>query len=230
MDIPDAVRTLDSDLRAIVGDRLRSLVVYNAIAGDDRISTLAVVDGLSADDLRASVGRVAAWDDAGLGTPLLVAAQEFERSLDAFPFEFGGILADYVLVSGSDPFAGLRVDPAHLRHACEVQARSQLLHLREGFLETRGRGDALAELLLRSAPPLVALVQSVARLEGTAAFGGEAAVIVEQRIGVPAGSLARIVQLSGRKDLSSDDARQLFPGYLDAVQRLTAYVDRWRAS
>ena len=67
MDIPDAVRTLDRDLRAIVGDRLRSLVVYNAIAGDDRISTLAVVDGLSADDLRASVGRVAAWDDAGLG-------------------------------------------------------------------------------------------------------------------------------------------------------------------
>ena len=229
MDIPDAVRTLDRDLRAIVGDRLRSLVVYNAIAGDDRISTLAVVDGLSADDLRASVGRVAAWDDAGLGTPLLVAAHEFERSLDAFPFEFGGILADYVLVSGSDPFAGLRVDPAHLRHACEVQARSQLLHLREGFLETRGRGDALAELLLRSAPPLVALVQSVARLEGTAAVGGAAAAIVEQRVGVPAGSLARIVQLSGRKELSSDDARQLFPGYLDAVQRLTAYVDRWRA-
>ena len=230
MDIPDAVRTLDRDLRAIVGDRLRSLVVYNAIAGDDRISTLAVVDGLSADDLRASVGQVAAWDDAGLGTPLLVAAQEFERSLDAFPFEFGGILADYVLVSGSDPFAGLRVDPAHLRHACEVQARSQLLHLREGFLETRGRGDALAELLLRSAPPLVALLQSVARLEGTAAVGGEAAAIVEQKAGVPAGSLARIVPLSGRKELSSDDARRLFPGYLDAVQRLTAYIDHWRAA
>jgi hypothetical protein len=230
MDIPDAVQALERDLRAIFGDRLRSLVVYAAVGGDDRTSTLAVVDGLSADDLRACVGQVAAWDDAGLGTPLLVATHEFERSLDAFPFEFGAILADHAVVSGADPFTGLRVDPAHLRQACEVQVRSHLLHLREGFLETRGRGDALAELVLRSAAPLVALLQSVARLEGMQAPGAAAAALVEQRTGVPSGSLARIAQLTGRKDLSSDEARGLFPGYLDAVQRLTAFVDSWRAA
>jgi hypothetical protein len=228
MEIPDAVHALDRDLRAIFGDRLRSLVVYAAIGGDDWTSTLAVVDGLSADDLRACVGRVAAWDDDGLGTPLFVATHEFERSLDAFPFEFGAILADHAVVSGADPFAGLRVDPAYLRQACEVQVRSHLLHLREGFLETRGRGDALAELVLRSAAPLVALLQSVARLEGMTA-AGEAAALVEQKAGVPAGSLARVAQLTGRRDLSSDAARRLFPGYLDAVQRLTAFVDSWKA-
>jgi hypothetical protein len=103
-----------------------------------------------------------------------------------------------------------------------------LLHLREGFLETRGRGDALAELVLRSAAPLVALLQSVARLEGMTA-AGEAAALVEQKAGVPAGSLARVAQLTGRRDLSSDAARRLFPGYLDAVQRLTAFVDSWKA-
>jgi hypothetical protein len=230
MDIPDAVQALDRDLRAIFGDRLRSLVVYAAIAGDDRTSTLAVVDGLSGEDLHACVGQVDAWDDAGLGTPLFVATHEFERSLDAFPFEFGAILADHAVVSGADPFAGLRVDPAHLRQACEVQARSHLLHLREGFLETRGRGDALAELLLRSAAPLVALLQSVARLEGMTAAGHTAAALVEQRTGVPSGTLARIAQLTGSKDLSSDEARRLFPGYLDAVQRLTAFVDSWRSA
>jgi hypothetical protein len=230
MDIPDAVQALDRDLRAIFGDRLRSLVVYAAIAGDDRTSTLAVVDGLSADDLRACVGQVAAWDDAGLGTPLFVATHEFERSLDAFPFEFGAILADHAVISGADPFTGLRVDPAYLRQACEVQARSHLLHLREGFLETRGRGDALAELLLRSAAPLVALLQSVARLEGMAAAGDTAAALVEQRTGVPSGSLAGIALLTRRQDLSSDEARRLFPGYLDAVQRLTAFVDSWRSA
>src|SRR6185436_9820711 len=107
----------------------------------------------------------AGWQDAGLNTPLLVAEEEFGRSLDAFPFEFGGILADHVLVSGVDPFQGLRVDPADLRRACEVQARSHLLHLREGYLETQGRSDAIAELLSRSAAPLAALVKSVARLQ-----------------------------------------------------------------
>ena len=230
MEIPDAVHALDRDLRSIFGDRLRSLVAYAGIAGDDRASTLAVVEGLSADDLRACVGRVAAWDDAGLGTPLFVAAHEFERSLDVFPFEFGAILADHAVVSGADPFVGLRVEPSHLRQACEVQVRSHLLHLREGFLETRGRSDALAELLLRSAPPLVALLRSVARLEDRIATNPDAPAIVEQKVGAPPGSLAQITRLVGRKDLSSDDARRLFPPYLDAVQRLTAYVDRWRSA
>ena len=230
MEIPDAVHALDRDLRSIFGDRLRSLVAYEGIAGDDRTSTLAVVDGLSADDLRACVGRVDAWDDAGLGTPLFVAAHEFERSLDAFPFEFGAILADHAVVSGVDPFVGLRVEPSHLRHACEVQARSHLLHLREGFLETRGRSDSLAELLLRSASPLVALVRSVVRLEDGIGTNPDAAAIVERKVGVPPGSLAQITRLVGRRDLSSDEARRLFPPYLDAVQRLTAYVDRWRSA
>jgi hypothetical protein len=226
MRIPDAVHVLKRDLQAIFGDRLRSFVVYDAVTDHDRTSTMAVVDGLSADDLYSCVGRVAEWDDAGLDTPLLVAAHEFGRSLDAFPFEFGAILADHVVIAGTDPFAGLQVDRAHLRHACEVQARSHLLHLREGFLETRGRGDLLAELLLRSAGPLSALLKSVARLEGEAA-PDSAAALVERKLGVPEGSLARIVGLTGRAELSSDEARRLFPGYLEAVQKLTTYVDAW---
>jgi hypothetical protein len=225
MHIPDAVHALGRDLKAIFGDRLRSFVAYDAVA-DDRTSTLAVVDDLSADDLYACVERVAEWDDAGLETPLLLAAHEFGRSLDAFPFEFGAILADHVLITGSDPFAGLQVDRAHLRQACEVQARSQLLHLREGFLETRGRGDLLADLLLRSAAPLTALLKSVARLDdGTGR--DSAATLLERKLGVPEGSLARIVGLTRRAELPSDEARRLFPGYLDAVQKLTAYVDAW---
>jgi hypothetical protein len=231
MQIPDAARTLERDLRAIFGERLRSLSVYRPIAGDDRTPTLAIVEGLSAADLRACADRVAAWDDAGLDTPLFVAAREFERSLDAFPFEFGAILADHAVVAGPDPFAGLSVDPGHLRHACEIQARSHLLHLREGYVETRGRGDALADLLLRSAAPIAALLQSVARLQGhDATDAGTAARAIERDLGLTDHSLAAIAKLSGSRQLTVDDARRLFPPYLDAVERLTAYIDRWSAA
>ena len=134
-------------------------------------AALAIIARLGADDLRNCAGRVATWHESGLATPLLVAEEEFDRSLDAFPFEFGAILAEHVVVSGIDPFAGLHVDPADLRRASEIQARSHLLHLREGYLETHGRSDAVADLIVRSAPSLAALVTSVARLHGIAADG-----------------------------------------------------------
>ena len=51
---------------------------------------------------------------------------------------------------------------------------------------------------------------------------------VERALGVPAGTLTDIVSRSGGP-LSSDDARRIFPGYLDAVERLTHYIDRWSA-
>ena len=240
-DLPAPVQMIERDLRGVFGGRLRSLVVYGLRGqerrhGDDAHArgappthTLAVGDELTADDLRACAARVASWHDAGLATPLLVSSHEFGRSLDAFPFEFGDILSDHQVVAGANPFEGLRIDAADLRRASEVQARGHLLHLREGYLEARGRADALAELVVHSAPAFAALVTSVARLEGrTPGDGAAAARAVEHVLGVEPGTATDIVALIGVHEISSARAERLFPPYLDAVERLVNYVDRWR--
>ena len=230
MNVPDRVRALERDLREIFGSRLESLVVYASPAAGADTPTLALVDLVSADDLRACAGRVATWHEAGLATPLVLAAREFGRSLDTFPFEFGAILAEHAVVCGHDPFAGLQVDPAHLRHACEVQARSHLLHLREGYIETQGRADALAELLGRSAAPLAALLVSVARLHDVPATTPEAAAReVEKALELPTGSLARVAALASGLPAPADELKQLFPDHLAAIEQLTAYIDQWIA-
>jgi len=203
------VRVLERDLRAIFGDRLQSLSTYA-----HGTHTLVIVDRLSADDLRACAARTAAWHDARLATPLVLGADEFESSLDAFPLEFGAILADHRVVAGRAPFDSLTVDPADVRRAIEVQARSQLIHLREGYLETRGRSDALSLLIVDSAPGFRALVDSVRRLDPT--FD-------------PGVAGKEIAALAGAHDLASPDAERLFPGYLEAVERLVKHVDRWTA-
>jgi len=240
MPIPEAVQTLERDLRGIFGSRLQSLVIYGqhapAAPGDGHhghdgppTPTLAVVESMTHDDLRAAARRVAAWHDAGLATPLLIAAREFERSLDAFPLEFGAILADHVVVAGNNPFASLAVDAADVRRACEVQARSHLLHLREGFLETRGRADALSDLIVQSAGAFAALVASVARLEGHAGGDPDAAARhVERMLGLP-GAVIEITKLAGVKEITSAEAERLFPPYLGAVERLVSHVDGWSA-
>jgi hypothetical protein len=244
MAIPDAVGTMEQQLRGIFGTRLQSLVLYghraherqqaqreheHAAHGRDAapLRTLAVVDTMTPDDLRACAKCVDAWHDAGLATPLLVAARELEHSLDAFPLEFGAILADHTVVSGGDPFASLTIDAADVRRACEVQARSHLLHLREGFLETRGRSDALADLILQSAAAFAALVASIARLEGHASDDRAAAARHVERILNAPGAVTDVTKLAGLHEITSGDAERLFPPYLDAVDRLVGYVDGW---
>lgn len=246
MHIPDAVTALERDLRGIFGQRLQSMVVYGLRARDARrdaegshaadgsqhaplTHTLAVVDALSTEDLRACTGHIERWQGHGLDTPLLVTSHEFGRSLDVFPFEFGAILADHMLVSGSDPFDGLSVEPADQRRACEVQARGHLLHLREAFLETRGHGDALAVLIVESAPAFAALLTSVAHLDGVEIRDAAAAARhVERRLELTSGAATAVVALVGVGEIASAEAERMFPPYLDIVERLVRYIDLWK--
>ena len=218
------LQTLESDLRGIFSARFQSLVHYGAHSlapSHDHghghhepalVHTLAVVESLTSDDLRECAKRITSWHDAGLATPLILPTVELAQSLDVFPFEYSAILADHVLVAGTNPFAGVRIEPSDLRWACEVQARSHLLHLRQGYVEARGRSDALSVLIVRSAPAWASLLQNVARLENK-----EAAV-------------DDVSKLVGVKEISNDDAVRLFPSYLDAAERLTTEVDGWKVS
>lgn len=207
----EAVHELDRDLRTIFSGGVTSVVTYGAGA-DGPVATLAIVNKVGAGELRYCAERTPAWHSRGLATPLILQADEFARSLDAFPFEFGAILETYEVVSGPDPFAGLRVDPADLRRACEVQARSHLLHLREGFMETQGRNDYLADLIVRSAPALAALLSHVSRMDGAPQ---------------PGAMLARVAQLSAGGTISSDEARTVLPEYLAALEVLVNALDQW---
>lgn len=229
MAVPDSVRTLASDLREIFGSRFLSLVTYHPVLRGPGalLHTLATVQDLLPDDLRRCADRVAVWHDKGLATPLLLPGPEFGRSLDAFPLEFGAILADHEVVVGSDPFGDLSVDDADIRRACEVQVRSLLLHLREGYVEARGRGAALGELLTDSVAPLAGLVTSIARLLGEPSRDATtSAATVERMAHLVPGSLVGPLQ---HAPLSGEQARQLFPPYLSAIDQLTRHVDTWLA-
>jgi len=234
-DVRRAAEGLADDFRAIVAKRLQAVVVFGPHAADDEgaskddpIRTLVVVQALGFADLDACARRMAAWARRGLATPLVIASDEFARSLDAFPIEFGAILAHHTVVAGVSPFEGLAVRTDDLRRACEVQARSHLLHLREGYLETGGDPAAIHSLVARSAAPLMALLVNVARIDGVpATTPGALAAYAERTVG-GATTLGDVLGMANTQ-LAADAAR-LYPSYLDAVERLAAYVDRWGAS
>jgi hypothetical protein len=81
MAIPDAARLVDRELREIFGSRLQSLIVYGAPSGEHAkpgahghtetpTRTMAVVERMTREDLRACAGRIAGWHAHGLARRL----------------------------------------------------------------------------------------------------------------------------------------------------------------
>ena len=238
----EAVDTLLADLRAVFDSRLRSLVVYEAhgtlgdapapegveLRHEDQVHTLVVVDGLSYADLARLAPLAAAWAKRGLAVPLVLGPNELGRSLDAFPLEFGQMIARHVVVAGEDPFVGLVVADADLRRACEAQARSHLLHLREGFIQSAGDPESLARLVSASAAPLRALLVNIAQLQGVNARTPDALLrFAEEHLETPAESIRPVLSLKGSETVRALEVGAFFPGHLKAVERVVALVDEW---
>ncbi len=230
------------DLLQIFGPRLRSLVAYQSHFGvetagpgtgpggeDEHAHAMVLVETLAYADLVACAGRTADWLRLGVGTPLFLTREEFERSLDAFPLEFSAIAAHHLLVAGSDPFAAVTIDRDDVRRACETQAKSHLLHLREGFLEVRGEPAGVARLIAASVPSFRTLLLNLARLESAPARSREAlAEHGSALLGVPKALLDQVRASRRPEDVDRTDTLRIYTAYLDAVERLARLVDGWR--
>ena len=155
--------------------------------------TLAIVESLTHDDLRAArrtrrgVARCRAGDAAAVrGARVRAIARRVPARVRRHPRR------PRRWCRAAIPSRRCR-RAADLRRACEVQARSHLLHLREGYLETRGRADALSDLIVRVGRRIRGARREhrAARRHGTT-IGAAAARHVE-----------RIARIAGRDDRRS---------------------------
>jgi len=170
------------------------------------------------------------WQRERIGTPLLLPEDEFRRSLDAFPLEYGEIQRAHELLFGANPFDGITIDHADLRRACETQIKSHLVHLREGFIEAGGTPRAVTELVTASAPAFGSLLRNIARLNGSGARDRATATRDGARLAqLPDSVVTDILSLERPSAMPTTDAAKLFPEYLAAVEQLARFVDTWRA-
>jgi hypothetical protein len=222
-----ALEGLTADLRQVFGTRLRTLVAYglDAPSNPPALHGLALVDRLTFEDLASLVPMVNGWRRRGLAVPLVLETEEFRRTLDVFPLEYGEIISNHVTIAG-DGLETVSVAHEDTRRACEHRAKSQLIHLREGYLETGGDGRAVSRLIAASAASLHALLINIGRLNGDA--GDDAALMAERQIGIPA-DLVRDIEAAGRGTQSTiADPTALLKRYIDVLEQVWEYVDTWR--
>jgi hypothetical protein len=232
-----AGEVLAADLRRVFGERLRSLVAYGVVETntqdpDGLLRTLALLTEYGFDDLRKCAPLAYAWRRVGLAVPLLLTRHEFTRTLDVFPLEYGSIIANHILLAGEEPFTDTQVSAADRRRGCEHQAKSHLVHLREGFLETGGDSRDVSALIAASAPAfralLVNLVQFDAdRAEAPFVDDHELAAITQEIIGIPAPLVTEILSSPVAASTIADPTA-LLARYIEASERIWLHVDRHR--
>ena len=212
---------LADDLRAIFGDRFVALVAY------DYRRSVVFARSIAVQDLAAAARHADGWASRlTLEVPLMLTPDEFRRSLDTFPVEYGAILRRHVVIAGTPPFEGVSVAEADLRRALEVLAKGHVLHLRAGAINTGGRAARGRDLIAASIDPFRAILASAARLHGQeletddelAAFAGTA-------LDIPADTVRGILAIDDAGDF---DPSAVMPPYLDAAERVWAALDKWR--
>jgi len=226
-----ALETLAADLRRIFGNRLHSVCAYGTIDEGADIRSIALVDRLAFEDLAACAPLARRWDAQALAVPLILERDEFTRTLDVFPLEYGEIIASHVPVFGDDPFEGLSVLAADMRRACELQAKSHLIHLREGFLETGGDPRAVGRLIGASAEGFRRLLLNISTLVAPASIDaahGDLAMAAEEHIGVPADLTRDVLAASGGGPSTITDPTALLARYIAGVERVWEFLDAWK--
>ena len=230
-----ALETLVTDLERVFGTRLRSVVAYGleVASTDGELRTLAMLDGLSADDLHQLAPTIRSWQRLGLAVPLLLTPHEFLRTLDVFPLEYGNIIDTHVVVRGQNPFANVQVPESDRRRGCELEAKSHLIHLREGFLEAEGNASQVSRLIVRSAPAFRTILSNIIRLErgsdpAPRLDDHELAAAAEGIMGVPAALVIEVLSSASGLSAAADPAA-LFARYVESSERVWHYVDGWRS-
>jgi len=217
------------DLQHIFGERLLAMVGYGH-HGAGHAPSLALVRSITGDDLDRCASHAASWHRAGCATPLLLTQDEFAGSLDAFPIEYGEIMATHHVIFGANPFAGLTIRPEDLRRACEIQVKSHLVHLRENYIESRGNQADVRALVAEGAPAFRVLLRRLAHLDGAAAeTDADLSSFASRRPGLDPRVVGDVLAIAKNPEGSGVDAMRVYGGYVAAVEQLWRFIDRWKA-
>jgi hypothetical protein len=158
-------------LEAAFGDELVAVLLYGSAArGDYRegvsdLNLLVVLRSTEAATLRRGSALAREWAQAGNPPPLVLGETEWRKSADVFPIEYTDIRDAHLVLHGTDPFAGLRIEWSDLRLQCEHELKSKQIRLREHFLLAEA-GEELGKLLVQSFPTFLTLFRAGLRLAG----------------------------------------------------------------
>jgi len=221
-------------LKAALGDRLVSVILYGSAAMDDwnerrsDLNVLCVLSALSPRELAQSEPVFRWWRSHGNPPPLLLTREEVQTSTDCFPMEFHDMQEHRRVMHGSDVIRELVIDRSFYRAQVEHELRAKQIRLRQKAAEALSDPNRLAKLLTDSVSTFCVLGRHALILSGNQARWKKIEIVqaLEQVLQMPLKSVNTIlaVRASGRRP-SAGETSSLLDGYLKETDAIVRFVD-----
>ncbi|MBA4424044.1 MAG: hypothetical protein C0390_13270 [Syntrophus sp. (in: bacteria)] len=233
---PEEIFTeITEDYQQIFGVHLLSIVLYGSGAGEDYIpgksdlNFLITLTDQGVERLDRALEMVARWRKRNVAIPLFMTRSDLQGSQDSYPIEFLNMKRHYIVVFGADVLAEFTFDQCHIRLQLERELRGKLLHLRSGYLATRGNTRKIRELITLSLTAFISLFSALLYLKNIEIPHGKREVITAagQAFGIDASLFLKCEEIRRKTDrLSSIEVRAVFQSYMKEVSRLCDQIDR----
>jgi hypothetical protein len=162
------LRTLKEGLEKAVGDNLAALIVYgSAVRGgyvpeESDIDVIVVLKDTSLPHLQAIAPALMLARYSARVEAMILRRDNLPRASDVFPLLYDDVRQRHVILSGTDPFAGLEIKDAHRRLRIEQELREARIRMRRAVVDALGSeaniSGAVARKIKQIRSPLHALM------------------------------------------------------------------------
>jgi hypothetical protein len=234
-DIQKRLQTYVKEVTVLFGEQLEGLLLYGSavrgefFTGRSNLNILFLVSSYDSAILKQYSAVHRRWSKEQIVAPLFLTEEELQRSAAVFPLEFLEIQEQHRILAGRDPFIGFHVKTDRLREAVVQGLTSQLLRLRQRYVEGGGGDVATTILLPLSITSTLPLLRGVQRLLGRPPLYRSDAVIedvAEQLKLSLQGFLEAWSIKRGQISPGPHEVPRLFDRYLQAMTALTRSVEQ----
>jgi predicted nucleotidyltransferase len=222
--------------KALYGDDLVSIILYGSATGNDfqpgksDINVMIVLTENGIEHLDQAFMLVSKWRKKGVAVPLFLTENYIKTSLDVFPIEYLNFQNNHVHVFGKEILKHLEFSPEFLRLQCEREIKGKLLLLREGFIETEGKGKALKRLIKDALPALIAIFEALLHLKKIAVPKERREIVkaVTDAFELEYTVFEGLLHIKEETSKISDaESFHLFTGCLKEMRKLSELVNLW---
>ncbi|MFC1867872.1 hypothetical protein ACFL0H_07040 [Thermodesulfobacteriota bacterium] len=222
------------DYKGLFGEGLISVILYGSATGKDfrpgksDVNFMIVLSEEGIENLDRAFKTVTRWQKRKVAIPLFLTRSYVETSTDVFPIEYMNFQRHHILVYGDDILKDLSFNQEFVRLQCEREIKGKLLLLRESFLESRGKGRNLKNVINQSIQAFLAIFDALLFLKGIEVPEDKRSIIKStcETFDMDGSLFEKLLDIREQKIKINDTGlNELFKEYLKEIRRLSKIVD-----